>query len=523
VPAGDKSDSQPAFDERISLDQQWALLERAQEVAHIGSWVAELDGSDRLRWSAETYRIFEIGSGQFARTSEAFFALVHPDDVAGVRAASRAAIEAHVPYNIEHRIVTGTGVVRWVHEKADIERGPDDTPIRMIGTVQDVTDRRQLESQLRHSQKMEAIGRLAGGIAHDLNNALTTIAGYTDLALSSLDDNHPARRDVEEIRRAAARAESVTRQLLAFSRRRQLFELREFDLNRTITGLARLLERTLGDNTVLRTMLAPNLPPVMGDSGQIEQAIVNLVVNARDAMPGGGEVTIRTATQTVSEAFARSHAPMSAGRFIVLSVSDTGHGIARDAQARIFEPFFTTKEAGKGTGLGLAMVYGTIKQCSGFIFVESDVGRGATFQLYFPLHASHNVTESRRTAEERVRTVMIVEDEPSILNLVAATLAPEGYQLVKATSGRHALEQLASLTGPLDLLLTDATMPGMSGGQLACELLAANPTLRVIIMSGQAAEIADIESIRDSVMTLQKPFTPTELRARIRERLDAPA
>jgi PAS domain S-box-containing protein len=400
------------LEETVSAEQRLAFLEKAQEVAHIGSWVAEFDGSNLLSWSAELYRIFGISVGDFSGTSKAFLALVHPDDVEMVRAASVAAIEGRQPYEVEHRIITGDGRTRWVREKADVICDDDNRPIRMIGTAQDITDRRQLELQLRHSQKMEAIGRLAGGVAHDFNNALTTISGYTELVLGALAADHPARADVEEIRRAAARAGSVTRQLLTFSRREPI-ELRAVDLNKVVAGLSRLFERALGNNVLFRTVLTPTLPLIKGDPGQIEQAIVNLSANARDAMPAGGELIIRTFVEDVDEACARTHEPMPEGCFVVLSVTDTGHGFDRETQAQIFDPFFTTKAVGKGTGLGLATVYGSVKQSGGFIFVESEVGSGTTFRLYFPaigVPDDPKLSRPGRAEPAPAATVLLVED-----------------------------------------------------------------------------------------------------------------
>jgi two-component system cell cycle sensor histidine kinase/response regulator CckA len=514
----------PMLEEAGVHEEHRALLEKAQEVAHIGSWVAELDGSKRLSWSAETYRIFGVSVGDFPGTTDAFFLLVHPEDTVAVRAAIERAIEQHQQFDIEHRIVTGAGDVRWVHERADVIRDADSRPVRMIGTAQDITERRELELQLRHAQKMEAIGRLAGGVAHDLNNALTTIAGYTELALAELAEGHPARADVEEIRRAAARAESVTRKLLAFSRRQHLFESKEFDLNDVVGALARLLERTLGDNVSLRAELSATLPLVVGDRDQIEQAVVNLAVNARDAMPGGGDLVLRTSVEQVDEAFARAHATMPPGRFVVLSVADTGHGLDRETQARIFEPFFTTKEVGKGTGLGLAMVYGTVKQSGGFIFVESEPGHGATFRLYFPAVGSADMVAPQEPGHERPTraTILVVEDERSILNLIATTLRSEEYHLLKASSGAEALDAVAACDHPIDLVLTDATMPGMGGIELAHTLLTAHPAVPVIVMSGYTSVLNDLATDGKSFSLLPKPFTPTELRRRVREALTRP-
>jgi two-component system cell cycle sensor histidine kinase/response regulator CckA len=508
-----------------AIEQHRAFLEKAQEVAHIGSWVAELDASDALGWSAETHRIFGRERGPFPSTSEAFFGLVHDDDRNAVRQASAAAVAATAPYDIEHRIVRGDGTIRWVHERADVLRDANGVGVRMVGTVQDITDRRLLEDQLRQAQKMEAIGRLAGGIAHDLNNALTAIAGYAELALGEVPSDHPARPDVEEIRRAAERAGSVTRQLLAFSRK-QLLEPRVFDLNETVMNLARLLTRLLGPDINVQTQLCAEPPRIVGDPGQIEQAIINLAVNARDAMPDGGRLTLTTSIDEVDEAFARQHLPMAPGQYVTLRVADTGHGMAPETQARIFEPFFTTKDVGKGTGLGLSMVYGTLKQIGGFIFVDSAPERGTTFRLYFlpstarpPSSTSTPVAlpPSERKGRE---TLLIVEDEPAVRNLVASALKNDGYQLLLATSAEDALEIAGGFEGPIDLLLTDAIMPGKSGIELANLMTAKQPGLPVIIMSGYTEETLTAGELSTPLALLQKPFTPRELRRRIRDVLD---
>jgi two-component system cell cycle sensor histidine kinase/response regulator CckA len=507
-----------------ALAQNQTFLEQAQEVAHIGSWVAELDGSDRLGWSAESHRIFGVPIGEFAGSSEAFLAFVHADDRAAVRAASEAAAAGGPPYDMEHRLVRPDGTVRWVHEKASILRDAQGRALRMVGTVQDITERRLLEDQLRQSQKMEAIGRLAGGIAHDLNNALTAIAGYAELALGEVASDHAARADVEEIRRAAERAGSVTRQLLAFSRK-QLLEPRVFDLNETIAAISRLLSRLLGADVEVQTQLSGGPLPVLGDPGQIEQAVINLALNARDAMPGGGKLVVATARATVSEAEARKHPPMPAGQYLVLRVSDSGHGMTHETQARIFEPFFTTKDVGKGTGLGLSMVYGTLKQIGGFIFVDSEIGRGTTFTLYFrpaaePERAALAASAVRGSERHGHETLMIVEDEPSVRSLVASALRHDGYRLLIASSAEEALTQAGAHDGPIDLLLTDAMMPGKSGVELAGLLTAQRPGLPVIIMSGYTEDTLDVPGMTEPIALLQKPFSPRELRRRIREVLD---
>jgi two-component system cell cycle sensor histidine kinase/response regulator CckA len=455
---------------------------------------------------------------------------VHEDDREMVRGASDAAIAGDAPYDVEHRIVRGDGSIRWVHEQGDVVRDAGGAAIRMIGTVQDITDRRLLEEQLRQAQKMEAIGRLAGGIAHDLNNALTAIAGYSELALGEVAADHPARPDVEEIRRAAERAGSVTRQLLAFSRK-QLLEPRLFDLNETVSNLARLLTRLLGPDVNVQTRLGAADPSLYGDPGQVEQAIINLAVNARDAMPGGGRLTLATSIDDVDEAFARQNMPMTPGRYLTLRVTDTGHGMSRETQARIFEPFFTTKDVGKGTGLGLAMVYGTLKQIGGFVFVDSAIDRGTTFRLYFlpgalrpPSSSSHRAARTAVTPPPSDRkgkeTLLIVEDEPAVRNLVASALKNDGYHLLIAKTAEEALKVAAAFDGPIDLLLTDAIMPGKSGIELANLMVVQRPGLPVIVMSGYTEDTLTGDQLSVPLTLLQKPFTPRELRRRIRDVLD---
>ena len=504
-----------------ALEQHRAFLEKAQEVAHIGSWVADLAEPQRLGWSRETHRIFGVPSGEFDGTAEAFFSYVHPQDRDAVRTASQAAKRDGVPYDIEHRIVRLDGTVRWVREQADVVRDADGRATRMVGTVQDITERRLLEEQLRQSQKMEAIGRLAGGIAHDLNNALTAIAGYAELALGAIADG-TARTDVQEIRRAAERAGSVTKQLLAFSRR-QLLEPRVFSLNDAVAAVVRLLSRLLGSDVVVRSALGTSVPPVLGDPGQVEQAIINLAVNARDAMPEGGSLTLETAEVDVDEACARAHVPMTPGHYSVLRVTDTGHGMSRETQSRIFEPFYTTKAIGKGTGLGLSMVYGTMKQIGGFIFVDSEIGRGTTFSLYFPPAPTVKVTATPPAADGERRgqdTLLVVEDEPAVRNLVASSLRNEGYHLLLASSAEEALELVETYPGRIDLLVTDAIMPGRSGVDLIRELTGRLPGLPVILMSGYTEETLPLRDLGDTITLLQKPFTPSDLRRRIRTILD---
>jgi PAS domain S-box-containing protein len=507
---------------QASLEKHREFLETAQEAGHIGSWVYELDGSDRLGWSNETLRIFGLAATSFSGHVDDFQALVHEDDREVVEAAFRRALDHGESYDVEHRVVRPDGAVRWVHERAEIVRDATGNPVRAIGTVQDVTDRRQLEQQLRQSQKLEAIGRLAGGVAHDLNNALTAIAGYTELALGQLDPDHPARPDVEEIRSATQRAEAVTRQLLAFSRR-QMLEPRVFSLADAVRSLHRFLERLLGASVQVEIDAPEGLPPVYGDPGQIEQAILNLAINARDAMPGGGRLSVAVALVEVDDALARAKQPMKPGPYLRLTVRDTGHGMTPDIQSRIFEPFFTTKDVGKGTGLGLSMVYGTVKQSGGYIFVDSAPGQGAEFRIYVPPapggRAPRVESGSAPTADSALThaTVLVVEDERPVRTMVATTLRNTGLQVLQASTADEALRVLATAHPPVDLVLTDATMPGTSGVELARRLAKDQPSLPVIIMSGFTEEA--LGDLRHRVSLLAKPFTPGEVQARVTELL----
>jgi two-component system cell cycle sensor histidine kinase/response regulator CckA len=508
-------------DERAALDEYRRVLEKAQQVAHIGSWVVALDGSDRVSWSPEMYRIHGITPDQFDGSIKSSIAFIHEDDRAGAQEAGQAAFRERHQYEHEHRIVRVDGTVRWVRSNATMACDEGGKPLRLIGTLQDVTERRELEDELRQAQKMDAVGRLAGGIAHDLNNALTAIAGFAELALADLPPGHTARDDVTEVRRAAERAASVTRQLLAFSRR-EILEPRMFSLADTVTGLNRLLGRVIGTEVELVTDVAPDLPNVLGDPGQLEQAIVNLAVNARDAMPRGGRLTIGASLADIDTAFARSHVPMQAGRYVVLSVADTGDGMSEETRARIFEPFFTTKPAGKGTGLGLSMVYGTMKQSGGFVYVDSEPGVGSTFRLYFPPAPREATGSSPAPASPdtaRAATVLVVDDEPSVRSVVRATLHGEGYCILEAASAEEALRLVETGHDSIDLLLTDATMPGAGGLALAEALLSRQPELAVIVMSGYTEDMASLGHLRGAVSTCEKPFTPSKLRQRVREAL----
>jgi signal transduction histidine kinase/ActR/RegA family two-component response regulator len=397
-----------------------------------------------------------------------------------------------------------------------------ETGFEMI--AEDVSERRLLEEQLRQAQKMEAVGRLAGGVAHDFNNLLTVIKGYSELMLEELDNAHPLRTEVDEIKKAADRAASLTRQLLAFSRQ-QVLAPKVLDLNLIVQNMDKLLRRLLGEEVILTSVLAPTLGRVKADPGQVEQVIMNLAVNARDAMPKGGKLTIETSNVDLDENYTREHVAVKPGKYVMIAVSDTGMGMPEKVQARIFEPFFTTKEVGKGTGLGLSTVYGIVKQSGGYVWVYSEVGIGSTFKVYLPrvdapLDAG-SLTRQLITHPGN-ETVLLVEDEEGVRTLMRQVLQKHGYNVLEARDGGEALVVCERHQGKIDLLLTDVVLENMSGQDVAERLLRFRPDMKVLYVSGYA----DDAIVKHGVLTagaafLQKPFTTEALARKIRHVLEA--
>ncbi len=392
--------------------------------------------------------------------------------------------------------------------------------------AEDVSERRALEEQLRQSQKMEAVGRLAGGIAHDFNNLLTVIKGYSELMLDELDSADPLRTEIDEIKKAADRAAALTRQLLAFSRQ-QVLAPKILDLNSVVGNMDKLLRRLLGEDIDLFTVLEPGLARVKADPGQVEQVIMNLAVNARDAMPNGGKLTIETATVELDENYIRDHASVQAGAYVMVAVTDTGTGMTDKVKSRIFEPFFTTKEIGKGTGLGLSTVYGIIKQSCGYIWVYSEVGIGSTFKVYLPaVDAPAEVPASapQPSVGRGSETVLLVEDEDGVRALMRQVLHKHGYNVLESRHGGEALLMCERHSGKIDLLLTDVVLEQMSGRELAERLLKVRPTMKVLYVSGYADDaIVHHGVLNAGVAFLQKPFTTEGLARKIRYVLDGSA
>jgi two-component system, cell cycle sensor histidine kinase and response regulator CckA len=390
-----------------------------------------------------------------------------------------------------------------------------------IAVIKDITERSILEKQLRQAQRMEAVGQLTGGIAHDFNNLLGVIIGYSDILEAQLDPSSKFHKNATEIHKAGQRAASLTRQLLAFSRQ-QVLEATVLALNTIVIDTEKMLQRLLGENIELKTVLDPTLGLVKADQGQIEQVIINLAVNARDAMPEGGKLTIATANVEVDDNYVRQHAPMSTGSFVALTITDTGAGMDAEVQAHIFEPFFTTKERGKGTGLGLATVYGVVKQSGGFIWVQSEPGQGSTFRVLLPRieESVGTVARDSRPSEswKGSETILLTEDEESLRGLILDMLSENGYAVLEAANATEAMEIARQARGKIDLLLTDVVMPGLGGPELADQLVALYPKIKVLYISGYT-EFAAPQSkfLQQGRPLLQKPFTQQSLARKIRD------
>jgi two-component system cell cycle sensor histidine kinase/response regulator CckA len=390
--------------------------------------------------------------------------------------------------------------------------------------AEDVTETRSLERQLQVAQKMEAVGRLSGGIAHDFNNLLSVIIGYSQVLKKRLDETNPLREHAEEIEKAGQRAASLTRQLLAFSRQ-QVLSPAPLSLNALITDMGKMIPRLIGEDVDLLLQLDPAIGSVVADQGQIEQVVMNLVVNARDAMPNGGKLVIETANVILDESFTSNHPGSRAGRYVVLAVTDTGTGMSPQTLAHIFEPFFTTKEAGKGTGLGLATVYGVVKQSGGYIWVDSEIGKGSSFRTYLPqVEKAARVEKAAAAPEKSFRgneTVLLVEDSDALRKLAGSLLEQNGYYVLSAASGAEALELAQRRPGRIHLLLTDVIMPGMNGKVLADHLVPLRAGLKVLFMSGYTrSAIADHGALESGTHLLQKPFSEEALLEKVREVLD---
>jgi two-component system cell cycle sensor histidine kinase/response regulator CckA len=499
------------------------LAEQSSE----GFWFVEVNPLRVVYVSPAVEEIFGRPAQSFYQDPHLWMASIHPDDQTRVLKKWEMAVGSQSPrFCEEYRVVRCDGSVRWVLSSGTALEDDEGAVTRMSGIIQDVTERRALEAQLRHAQKMETVGRLAGGVAHDFNNLLTVINGISDLALSALSPGDPLRQDLEEIRRAGESGALLTRQLLAFSRK-QVLQPRVLCLNTVVMELTSMLVRLLHDDIDLVFTPGCDNASVCADAGQIEQVIVNLAVNARDAMPHGGTLTLATATVMLDEPFARRHGVvLEPGPYILLTMSDTGSGMDEVTMARMFEPFFTTKGVGQGTGLGLSTAYGIVKQSDGVILASSGVGRGTSFSIYLP-HIAQSAGHDRplptaASAPGGAETILLVDDNEGIRALASRILEKAGYRVIASSNGPKALSLLERHDGPVHLLLTDVVMPGMNGQALARRVRETRGGIKVLFTSGYIDDAIVHHGVLDEAgFFLDKPFTVAALIRKVRDVLDS--
>ena len=491
--------------------------------ADVGIWDMDY-ATGVLQWSEILEAQYGLKPGTFGGTFEAFVERIHPDDRELVLETVGNAMKTGSDFTVNHRSLRPDGTVRWLTGAGRVHLDGHGEPVRGVGISLDVTERRLLEEQFHRAQKMEAIGRLAGGVAHDFNNLLTVILGYCELLLADLEPADFRQGDIAEIQKAGARGAELTRQLLAFSRK-EIIEPTRLDLSVVVSDMLAMLQRLIGEDVGFVVKLGRELAPVKADRGQVEQIVMNLAVNARDAMPKGGTLTIATANVELDEAYAKARLDVTAGPYVALSVTDTGTGMTPDVQARAFEPFFTTKGPGKGTGLGLATVHGIALRSGGSVNVHSEVGKGTSFTVYFPrADGAETAIDAPPPLQARPRagaqTVLLVEDADALRELTRRLLERLGYAVLAAGNAEDALRVFEG-NASIDVLLTDVVMPGGSGPELTRRLVERRPALKVIFMSGYTEDaIVHHGVLTPGIAFLRKPFTSETLGRKIREVLD---
>ncbi len=515
-----------------ALRESQECLEFVLKGSQLGFWDWNLETNvvkRNERWAEMLgYKLDEIDF-----TVKQWLDLIHPDDRSMADQSIKDHLEGRTPmHKIEYRMLTKNGQFRWIFDQAKIvKRDAKGQPLRMSGTQTDITEHKRaeeekanLQSQLQQAQKMEAIGQLAGGVAHDFNNMLSVILGHAELGMDQMDPSQPLFANLAEIGKAAMRSADITRQLLAFARK-QTVAPKVLDLNETVEGMLKMLRRLIGEDIDFAWLPGFALWPVKMDPSQLDQILANLCVNARDAIAGVGKMTVETENCAFDEEYCTTHAGFVAGEYVRLSVSDNGCGIDKETLAHIFEPFFTTKGVGKGTGLGLATVYGAVKQNNGFISVYSEPDQGTIFTIYLPRHR-HTVAgiSSAKVVEPTVgghETILLVEDEETILNMTRTMLARLGYTVVSAATPHEAFRLVGERAGEIDMLLTDVVMPEMNGRDLAQSLLPLNPQLKCLFMSGYTSDIIAQQGILDEgIQFIQKPFSKQDLASKVRMVLD---
>lgn len=503
-----------------SLSQTKERMQFALESAGVGIWESEI-ASGRTSWSDILEQLHGLPVGAFAGTFDAFIDCIHADDRQRVRNSISESFRNRLDSRLEYRTTWPDGSTHWITGIGRTFYSEAGEPIRAVGVGLDITAQKNLEEQFRQAQKLEAIGGLAAGVAHDFNNLLTIVTGYCELLAIRFAEDAAAIQDLDEIRRAGTSATALTRQLLAFSRR-QMVAPRAVDLNSILNDSYKMARRLVEENVQIDLRLADQLMPIHVDPAQIEQVFLNLVINARDAMPDGGVVTIETDNVVVDEPYARTHLEVQPGSYVLLSVSDTGSGMSPEVQSRLFEPFFTTKERGRGTGLGLATVYGIVKQSGGHLWVYSEVGMGTTFKIYWPVAPTTEVpaTAPARQAPAELQgseTVLVVEDEASLRALTKRMLQRYGYTVLLAANGEEAQRVCTEYQGPIHVVLMDVVMPGKSGRAVGDWIEQCRPETKIIYLSGYTDNAIAHHGVLDPDTTfLPKPFTSDVLLSTIR-------
>jgi two-component system cell cycle sensor histidine kinase/response regulator CckA len=506
-----------------TLRQSQERLQLALKAARMGTWRWDVT-TNALSWDEGLENLYDLAPDETITRYEQFIERVHQDDRAFVESSVQRALDGG-GLDYEFRIVLPNGLVRWLADQGRVVRDQSGELLYMTGVCLDVTDRKHAEERLRQAQRMESVGQLAGGIAHEANNMMSVVLGCADYVLQRSDLSEPVRQDVAQIWKAAKRTAGVTQQLLAFSRR-QMLQPQVLDLNATVRSLEPILTRTLGESSGLRMHLSASLGRVRADPGQLEQVLINLTLNARDAMQDGGRLTIETMNVVLDPRYvaAKPVETLKPGEYAALIVTDTGHGMDRETLSRIFEPFFTTKGVGQGTGLGLSTVYGIVKQSGGFIWAYSEPGLGTTFKLYFPLVSTiDEVTDAPETIPPALpdEVVLIAEDEPMVRGIMARTLRDNGYGVLEAADGREALEILEARGGDVSLIIADVVMPGLGGREMAARLAQRWPRVSVLFTSGYTG----LDVVRRGLMEegrefIQKPLAPDELIRKVRQMVD---
>jgi PAS domain S-box-containing protein len=500
-------------------------LRLATAAGHLGIWDWDIV-NDVLIWNDRMFELYGVSPDKFRMSRETWEKCLHPDDLAMALEKTRTALSGEKEYDFECRIVHPDGETKFIKTNGMVIRDEAGNASRIIGMNQDITERKQMEEQLRHSQKMEAIGQLAGGVAHDFNNILTVIYGHCSVLQMKMGMDAPFRADIDQIYAAAERAANLTRSLLAFSRK-QIMSPKMVNLNEIVMNVGKLLTRIIGEDIRLKTVCTGKPLRIFADSGQIEQVLMNLAANARDAMPNGGILTIETEVQEIDESFIQAYGYGAAGKYVLLSVSDTGKGMGAETSKKIFEPFFTTKEVGKGTGLGLSIVYGVIKQHDGYINVYSEPDEGTTFRIYLPQVYEEDADREEEASPEYPRigseTVLVAEDDAMIREVAGSILRKFGYDVILAHDGEDAIEKFKAGKEKISIIVMDMIMPRKSGKEAFEEIMKVRADVKVLFMSGYSPDLLHDRGIFASgEEVLIKPIHPLDLVRKVRAVLDSP-